>query len=106
MTTTTETPAELEEFRLRARDWFAKNAKRIDAVGDGDLRRDADLCSRWKHRKQLRLRKLCERGRCSDQGRGGNKRKSASHGNSHHGRREKSEAQKMAEERGQGNELD
>jgi len=36
MTTTTETPAELEEFRLRARDWFAKNAKRIDAVGDGE----------------------------------------------------------------------
>ena len=35
-TTTTETPAGLEEFRLRARDWFAKNAKRIDAVGDGE----------------------------------------------------------------------
>ena len=31
-TTTTETPADLEEFRLRARDWFAKNAKRIDEL--------------------------------------------------------------------------
>lgn len=66
----------------------------LDAVGDGDFCSHADLGSRRKDRKQLRLRKLSKRGGRTHQDCGGYEREFASHGKSHRGMREKSEAQK------------